>query len=1226
MEEDQLKTTFLDLIKTFVSYQNGKNIRDKITNYLDFIDVENPKRDIFEAIKYFLEEGKDEIIKNELLGFKNTFLKIFVDLLKNDNYKSGYLKEYLTSSSVDKKIIKRMKISLILCRVDPYIPPFKLFFLILNNQKFEELKQFIKRFLSIPFENWEDFNNKIDTINEEEIDKLYFSNDELSKVKINELIANNDDFLNYFGQQSSQSLNIFNKNDNQENNIKKKKHKKNKRKSNEDEKIPNPEQTNKAIEEKEKESLNQQRRERIFELISSSITSIKLNAHEFEKININDFINNNNNIENISEDDLSIDDYKINNNKNLYLFSPISLIFNNNIKKEFEKNDFEIFNKDNNYIEIFGKYLEQIIEKLNNYINKGENMDYIIENGIKFGRYKKYYYLCCKFNEEFKKKYYNEQNVFECIKKNNDNMEEIKILNINKIKEGDNMGSMEKESKKKEEIEDKKDEETKEENNSETKEEKNSEKNEETDFSYSSNAKISKDNYRNIMSHNFENDVKDFFNKSKDCKSLQNLIFYFNLKMVAKSKKLKSVLITINNKPISNLYGFKEIDFCLKNKTSRIMKTDDILSNNLIYTFNNNKKKRYFQLNKTQSIDISLEQNSIIFGEIKNSFPYTITKGEQKFQIIELKEENKYENIIKGNDISFTYIDHLYILLKKAEIFFELFLEEKIINPSESFHIIYLYDESNFSEWISEKKEIEKQIEDFFNKTKVPKSFKNQKVIFQIAYFNKINYINHKNKEKDETIENLKKKGREDSETIENLKKKGIEDNETKKEETKKEEEKKEDAKKEESKEVEVVVKPQIAEKVGMNNLVNNSHLLSTEKTWEELGIEDNIKKGLIEMDFISPSKIQSTTFPLIMKEPRSNIVAQAKNGSGKTGAFGLGVISSIDEKVNSLQAVVFAHTRELVIQIKDVLSKMAKFTKIKVQSLLTGEDQPKEIGHIIVITPGHFENCFLKRDKDKLKNLKILVLDEADYMLTNDVTSKVCDRSFKLFQKEKMNVQILFFSATFDEKCFKFIKRFYTDAHIIELKKEELTLENVKQYYKDCKTEDDKVKFIEEYLKVSHGSSRVIIFANRRDYVVKLQQKLLEDGHKVYILMGGDMAHENRDETIAKFREGKIQILITTDLLSRGYDERLVRLVINFDLPVKKGPFGNEANYETYLHRIGRAGRFGTQGIGINLCCGKNDFEILKNIENYYKTKIEEMPDLNILIEDLKKFYEEKF
>ena len=408
--------------------------------------------------------------------------------------------------------------------------------------------------------------------------------------------------------------------------------------------------------------------------------------------------------------------------------------------------------------------------------------------------------------------------------------------------------------------------------------------------------------------------------------------------------------------------------------------------------------------------------------------------------------------------------------------------------------------------------------------------------------------------------------------------------------------------------------------------MIEDSFLLTSVKTWDELGIKPEIKKGLLEMDFISPSKVQSTTFPLIMKEPRLNVVAQAKNGSGKTGAFGLGVISSIDENSKNIQAVVFAHTRELVKQIEEVLSKIAKYTKIKVTALLSGENEPNEYGQIIVITPGHFENCFLKRNKNEINHLKMMVLDEADFMLTNEVTSKVFDRTFKLFQKVQMNVQILFFSATFDVKCFKFIKRFYTNAYMIELKKEELTLDNVSQLYKVCQTPDEKVSFIEEYLKISQGSQRVIIFANKRDYVVKLQENLLKRGYKVYILMGGDMALSNRDETIRKFSKGEIQILITTDLLSRGYDEKSVKLVINFDLPVKKTRDGNfEPDYETYLHRIGRTGRFGTKGIGVNLCCGKRDMDSLKSIEKYYNTKIEKMKSLEELLEELKKFYLEE-
>ena len=142
--------------------------------------------------------------------------------------------------------------------------------------------------------------------------------------------------------------------------------------------------------------------------------------------------------------------------------------------------------------------------------------------------------------------------------------------------------------------------------------------------------------------------------------------------------------------------------------------------------------------------------------------------------------------------------------------------------------------------------------------------------------------------------------------------------------------------------------------------MVDDSFLLSTMKTWEELGIKEDIKKGLLGMNFITPSKIQSTTFPLIMKEPRTHLVAQAKNGSGKTGAFGLGVISSIDENSKDIQAVIFAHTRELVIQIEDVLTKIAKFTKIKVHAIAS--DHNDEYGQIIILTPGHFENVFLKR------------------------------------------------------------------------------------------------------------------------------------------------------------------------------------------------------------------------------------------------------------------------
>ena len=456
---------------------------------------------------------------------------------------------------------------------------------------------------------------------------------------------------------------------------------------------------------------------------------------------------------------------------------------------------------------------------------------------------------------------------------------------------------------------------------------------------------------------------------------------------------------------------------------------------------------------------------------------------------------------------------------------------------------------------------------------------------------------------------------------------------EPKKEETKTEEAKKEDAKEEanevedagEKGDVEIPVKAQVDEKVGLKNMVDDNFLLSTVTTWEQLGIKEEIRKGLLDMRFALPSKIQSTTFPLIMKEPRTHLVAQAKNGSGKTAAFGIGVISTIDTNMKDIQAVVFAHTRELVIQIEDVLKKIAKFTEVKINAILAGSNEPDEYGHIIVMTPGHFENCFLKRNRDLLQNLKIMVLDEADFMLTNEVTSKIVDRTFNLFKKNKWNVQILFFSATFNTNSYIFIKKFYDNAYMIELQKEQLTLENVKQLYKSFKDQKEKVKFVEDYLKVNIGSERVIIFSNRRDNVLKLRENLLNDGYKPYILMGGDMALSNRDETIRRFRNGEIQILITTDVLARGYDEKLVKLVINYDLPIKKTRNGDyEPDCETYLHRIGRTGRFGTKGIALNLCCGKKDMEIIMSLEKYYNTKVEEMKSFDELLKELKKYITE--
>lgn len=403
------------------------------------------------------------------------------------------------------------------------------------------------------------------------------------------------------------------------------------------------------------------------------------------------------------------------------------------------------------------------------------------------------------------------------------------------------------------------------------------------------------------------------------------------------------------------------------------------------------------------------------------------------------------------------------------------------------------------------------------------------------------------------------------------------------------------------------------------------AHLFAKDATWEGLNVKEEIIKGMIEYPFNKPSKIQSTTYPLIIRQPYSHLVAQAPNGAGKTGAFGLGVLSRIDENSNNIQAIIFAHTRDMVNQIATNVGKMAKFTKIKVVSMLT-DNKNAESGQVVVITPGNFETQFLKKKLYSLSGLKILVLDEADYMLNTEQTSAVCDKTFKYITTNNLSVQVLFFSATYIPENFKTIKKYFKKALMIEMKKESLTLKNVRQMYIQCDQREKKVDFVEEYLKRSIEQERVIIFVNTRDYVEKLAESLRKKGYKVYILMGGTMDPKERDLTIEKFTKGEIQILITTNVLSRGFDEKLVKLIINFDLPVIKVDGNYLPDFETYLHRIGRTGRFGSKGIGLNLLGGEQDKKLLDSIQDYYKSNIEEIQSMDALIDEFKKIINNKF
>ena len=280
----------------------------------------------------------------------------------------------------------------------------------------------------------------------------------------------------------------------------------------------------------------------------------------------------------------------------LYLFSPISLLIND-IKKEIEISDFEIFNKDNHYIELYGKYLIEIINKLNIYIKNGNEEKYIEENKINFGSYNKHFYLCCKFNEDFKDEYYKNINIYKSIRIDNNWNKETKKIKITNNEEIDES-------------------------------QKNNENNRKINSTYSA-GRYSKDNYKYKLAYNLENEVRELLVTNKN-DELQNLLFIFNLKVPKKNKttiEFESVTLFFNSF-YDNLYGFREIDVCSKNN-KKIVWSSDIFENNYSFTC----KKRYFTKDKVNNIDVSIENNTIILCEIKSSFP-NITSGFENFSKI----------------------------------------------------------------------------------------------------------------------------------------------------------------------------------------------------------------------------------------------------------------------------------------------------------------------------------------------------------------------------------------------------------------------------------------------------------------------------------------------------------------------------------------------------------------------------------------------------------------
>lgn len=380
----------------------------------------------------------------------------------------------------------------------------------------------------------------------------------------------------------------------------------------------------------------------------------------------------------------------------------------------------------------------------------------------------------------------------------------------------------------------------------------------------------------------------------------------------------------------------------------------------------------------------------------------------------------------------------------------------------------------------------------------------------------------------------------------------------------------------------------------------NKSSKYNEIESFEDLEIDENIIRGIFSYGFEQPSPIQKKAIlPLL---DGKDVIAQAQSGTGKTATFCLGVLGLIDQKKNETQALVLAHTRELALQINMVFCHIAHYIDILFNLSIGGipvKDNIENLSkkprkpHIVIGTPGRVLDM-INKNALKTQNLKIMIIDEADEMLSEGFI----DQIYNIFRTMPSNIQVGLFSATMTEKFFDISEKFMRDPIKILVKNEQLTLEGIKQYLIDVELNDYKFETLcDLYSLLTINQS--IIYCNNKKVVNHLTEKMTEANFSVSFIHS-DISNKEREDTMSAFRNGKTRVLISTDLLSRGIDVQQISVVINYDVPY---------DIANYLHRIGRSGRYGRKGVAINFIT-KYDHKKIKEIEEFYNTYIEDMPE----------------
>jgi len=371
--------------------------------------------------------------------------------------------------------------------------------------------------------------------------------------------------------------------------------------------------------------------------------------------------------------------------------------------------------------------------------------------------------------------------------------------------------------------------------------------------------------------------------------------------------------------------------------------------------------------------------------------------------------------------------------------------------------------------------------------------------------------------------------------------------------------------------------------------------------SWEDLNVKMPLLRGIYASGFEHPSPIQrKAILPIFAKR---DVIAQAQSGTGKTACFSIGALELIDTSKNVPQAMILSPTRELSIQTKKVIDELGgMIPELRTQLMIGGtstDDTMQQLRnvppHIIIGCPGRIHDM-LKRKRLSVKDLRILILDEADELLSAGFKDQV----YNIFTTRDMphDVQVTLFSATMPAELSSLTDKFMRNPVKILVKSEQLTLEGIRQYY--VALESDEAKY--DTLKDIYGSlavSQTIIYCNSVKRVSDLYAAMNNDGYPVCQIHSG-MEKEERTRNYEDFKSGKQRFLISSNVTARGIDIQQVSTVINFDVP---------NCIHSYLHRIGRSGRWGRKGVGINFVT-QRDMRQIKIIEQHYQTQISELTE----------------